>query len=178
MSKEKAPGKDKAAAPAVPAAPASGSKKKLFLIVAVALVVIGGGVGSWLFMSKGGKPPEGGKHGEPAKTVEHLPAQYFKFDPAFVVNFGGPENSRFLQVQVEAMTRDPAVVEIIKVNEPAIRNDLLLLFSSQTYEVLMSAEGKEGLRKSAADAVRTVIAREGAKPTAVEDVFFTSFVIQ
>jgi flagellar protein FliL len=175
MSKEKAPEKGKAAETA---APAGSSKKKLILIAVLALLVVGGGVGGWLFMSRGGKDSEGGQHAEPAKAAAHLPAQYFKFDPAFVVNFGGPENSRFLQVQVEAMTRDPAVVEIIKANEPAIRNDLLLLFSSQTYEVLMSAEGKEGLRKSTAEAVRKVIAREGAKPEAVEDVFFTSFVIQ
>jgi flagellar FliL protein len=76
------------------------------------------------------------------------------------------------------MTRDPLVLEVIKSNEPAIRNDLLLLFSSQTYDVLMTGEGKEALRKSTAEAMRKVIAREGAKPEAIEDVFFTSFVIQ
>jgi flagellar basal body-associated protein FliL len=54
----------------------------------------------------------------------------------------------------------------------------LLLFSGQTYDVLMSAEGKEALRKSTAEAVRKVMVREGAKPEAIEDVYFTSFVIQ
>jgi flagellar FliL protein len=177
MSKEKAPVKDPAAAAA---AAKGGGKKKLMLIIVIALVVIGGSVGGWLYLSKG-KKADGGKgeqHAEEAKAAAHLPAQYFKFDPAFVVNFGGTENSRFLQIQVEAMTRDPQVLELIKSNEPAIRNDLLLLFSSQTYDVLMSAEGKEALRKSTAEAMRKVIAREGAKPEAIEDVFFTSFVIQ
>jgi flagellar FliL protein len=177
MSKDKAPAKDPAAAAA---APAGGGKKKLILIIVIALVVIGGGVGGWLFMAKGktGADGKGAKHAEAAKAAEHAPAQYYKFDPAFVVNFGGPENSRFLQIQVEAMTRDPLVLEHIKANEPAIRNDLLLLFSAQTYEALMSAEGKEALRKSTAESVRKVMVREGAKPDAIEDVFFTSFVIQ
>jgi flagellar FliL protein len=169
MSKEKAADKDKAAE----AAPAAGrGKKKLILIIVIALVVIGGGVGGWLFMSKGKKADgeTGNHHEEEAKAAAHA--------PAFVVNFGGAENSRFLQIQVEAMTRDPLVLEVIKSNEPAIRNDLLLLFSSQTYDVLMSGEGKEALRKATAEAMRKVIAREGAKPEAIEDVFFTSFVIQ
>ena len=37
---------------------------------------------------------------------------YYKYDPAFVVNFGGEGSARYLQVMVEAMTRDPAVLEI------------------------------------------------------------------
>jgi len=175
MSDKKAPEKDKAAE-AEPAA--GGSKKKLMLIVIIAVVLVGGGVGAWLFLSSG-RQPEGEKHAaEAAKPPEHAVAQYYKFDPAFVVNFGGPENSRFLQIQVQALTRDPKVLEEIKLNEPAIRNDLLLLFSSQTYDELMTAEGKEKLRKATTEAVRKVMVREGAKPEAVEDVFFTSFVIQ
>jgi flagellar FliL protein len=173
MSKEKAVEKDPAEAAV---APAGNSKKKLVLIVVIAVVVIGGGAGAWLLIPHG-KQPEGEKSAA-AKSAEHAAAQYYKFDPAFVVNFGGADSSRFLQIQVEALTRDPALLEVLKTNEPAIRNDLLLLFSSQTYEVLMSAEGKEKLRKSTAEAMRKVIAREGAKPESVEDVFFTSFVIQ
>jgi flagellar FliL protein len=158
-------------------APAPKKSGKLKIIIAAAVVVLaGGGVGAWLLL----KPakPAAGAHPEPAKTEPRAVPQYFKFDPAFVVNFGGEGNSRFLQVTVEAMSRDPTVVEAVKANEPAIRNDLVLLFSGQTYDALITNDGKEKLRQATLDAIRKTIAAEGAKPEALEGVYFTSFVIQ
>jgi len=76
------------------------------------------------------------------------------------------------------MTRDPAMLESIKNNEPAVRNDLVLLFSSQDSSTLLSADGKEKLRTATLEAVRKVIAAEGGNPKLVESVYFTSFVIQ
>lgn len=161
-----------------PAAAAPGKSKKLLLIGIAAVVLVGGGAGGWFFMQKG-KPAEGAAaHAGQGKADAHAAAIYHKFDPPFVVNFGGAENSRFLQITVEVQTRDPALPEMLKANEPAIRNDLVLLFSGQQYETLMTTEGKENLRKQTGDAIRKVVAHEGAKPEAVENVFFTSFVIQ
>jgi flagellar FliL protein len=95
-----------------------------------------------------------------------------------VVNFGGEGNARYLQVMVEAMTRDAPTLELLKNNEPAVRNDLVVLFSSQTDATLMSTDGKEKLRAAALEAVRKVISEEGGKASMVESVYFTSFVIQ
>jgi flagellar FliL protein len=76
------------------------------------------------------------------------------------------------------MSREQAVVDEIKNNEPAIRNDLVLLYSAQQPEALLAPEGKEKLRQATLEAVRKTIAAEGAKAEAVEAVYFTSFVIQ
>jgi flagellar FliL protein len=159
------------------AAASAGGSKKLIIIGAAVVLLAGAGVGGWMYLQKG-KPAAAAGHAAGDKAPEHAVAQYYKFDPAFVVNFGGAENSRFLQIVVEALTRDATTLETIKTNEPAIRNDLLLLFSSQTYEALMSAEGKEALRSATTAAIRKVVAHEGAKPESIENVFFTSFVIQ
>ena len=43
----------------------------------------------------------------------------------FVVNFGGEGSTRYLQVTVEAMSRDAGILEVLKNNEPAVRNDLV-----------------------------------------------------
>lgn len=161
------------------AAPAAPKKKgKLLIIIgAAAVVLIGGGVGAWLFLKPGKEEKAAAEeHAEEPKVK--AAAQYYKFDPAFVVNFGSEGNTRYLQVTVEAMSRDPLVVEAIKSNEPAVRNDLVLLFSSQQYDVLMTAEGKEKLREQTLEAIRKTVAAEGGKPEAVENVYFTSFVIQ
>ncbi len=90
-------------------------------------------------------------------ATPHSAPIYYKFDPAFVVNFGGEGSARYLQVTVEAMGRDAAVMENLKNTEPAVRNDLVMLFSGQDNATLMSVDGKEKLR--AADHARQRSAR-------------------
>jgi flagellar FliL protein len=171
-----------AKADTAPAAEAPKKKSKMLLVIILAIVLVGVGVGGWLAFKP--KPAEGATAGAtaPAKKAEKgkppAPPIYFKYDPAFVVNFGGEGSARYLQVMVEAMTRDPAVAEIIKNNEPAVRNDLVLLFSSQNDATLLSTDGKEKLRQSTLDAIRKIVASEGGDPKLVENVYFTSFVIQ
>jgi flagellar FliL protein len=151
-------------------------KGKLPLVIAAVVVLAGGGGAAFWFLK-----PHKAVAGEAAAAEASKPKAapiYYKFDPAFVVNFGGESNVRYLQITLEAMSRDPAVVEEIKNNEPAIRNDLVLLFSAQQYDALMAAEGKEKLRQSTLDAVRKTVAAEGGKSDAIEGVYFTSFVIQ
>ena len=164
-------------ADAAPAAPANAPKKKKskLIFIIIALVLIGAGAGGWLFF----KPKaEAGTVAAEKPAAPHSAALYYKYDPAFVVNFGGEGSARYLQVMVEAMTRDPAVLELLKNNEPAVRNDLVLLFSSQDNATLLSAEGKEKLRAATLEAVRKVIGAEGGDGKLVEGVYFTSFVIQ
>lgn len=162
---------DGAQAPAQAKAAKPGKLK--WIIIAAAVLVAGGA--AFFFLGKGKAAAEEKK--EDAKKA-YAVALYHKFEPAFVVNFGSEGNSRYLQITVEAMSRSPEVIEAVKVNEPAIRNDLVLLFSSQQYEALMSPEGKDALRQSTLETVRKVVAKEGAKPEEIEGVYFTSFVIQ
>lgn len=150
-------------------------KKGKLLFVILAVVLIGGGAAAWFAF----KPKPDAAAGAPAeKATPRTAALYFKFDPAFVVNFGGEGSARYLQVTVEAMTREPAILEIIKNNEPAVRNDLVLLFSSQDNATLLSPDGKEKLRNATLEVVRKVVAAESGDPKSVENVYFTSFVIQ
>jgi len=76
------------------------------------------------------------------------------------------------------MSRDPATIEVLKANDPVVRNDLLLLFGGQKYSVVSTREGKEGLRQQTLAAVRKIVAGAGGKPEKVEAVYFTSFVMQ
>ena len=162
-----------AAAPAVPeAAPAaSGKKKKLILIAAAALVVIGGAAGFFVFQSKPA-------HVEEKKAAPKGPALYVALDPPFVVNFQAERVVRYLQVTVQIMTRSPEMAELLKSNDPVIRNDLLLLFGNQPYDTISTVAGKEKLRASALETVRKIAAAEGGKTEEIEAVYFTSFVMQ
>jgi flagellar FliL protein len=159
-----------------PAAPAK-SKKMLVIILCSVLAAGAAGGGVFFMSSKKSDDKQAGEAGH--KEAEHkLPAAYLKFDPPFVVNFENRGMVRFLQVSVEVMTRDPATAELIRMHDPKLRNDLLMLLGSQTYETISTREGKEKLRGEALQVVHDVITAEGGKPETVEQLYFTSFVMQ
>ena len=60
---------------------------------------------------------------------------------------------------------------------PVIRNNLVMLFSSQTYKALMTVQGKEKLREQALREIQKVMEKETGEKV-VDNVYFTSFVMQ
>jgi len=105
------------------------------------------------------------------------PAQYFSFDPPLVVNFDDTQAVRFLQLQIDVMARDEKVIEQVKQNSPAIRNNLLMLMNNRDYKTLMTREGKEALRQECLKEVQRILKKETGA-TGVEDLYFSSFVVQ
>jgi flagellar FliL protein len=163
--------------PKADAAPPAGKKSRLPLIIIAVVVIVGGAAGIWLALKPKPAAPAAAAAAEVRAPPKAAPI-YYKFDPPFVVNFGQEGATRYLQLTLEAMSRDAAVIDEIKNNEPAVRNDLVLLYSAQQYETLISPAGKEQLRADTLAAIRKVLAAEGGNAAAVEAVYFTSFVIQ
>jgi flagellar FliL protein len=161
------------------------SKSKLLIIIVAAVLLLGVSGAATLMLTgalsgdeaamdgqaKAGK----GKAKETAKA--RAPLNYVPMDPPFVVNFSGDTDIRFLQVTIEVGTRDPDMVELVKEQRPAIRNNLVMLFSNQDPYALNTREGKEKLRSEALGEIQKVMKQETGK-AGVESVFFTSFVMQ
>ncbi len=148
--------------------------KSLLTIGLVAVIAAGAaGGGAWYFASHAGKDVKAKSPGEvPA------PAQYFALEPPFVVNLVGETGgARYLQVEVQLMTRDPESLKAIELHAPAIRARLLMLFAQQDAASLMSREGKERLQNAALGEVKALLVAETGKPSA-ESLLFTSFVMQ
>jgi len=101
---------------------------------------------------------------------------YFAIDPPLVVNFEDGSAVRFLQITMEAMSKDQKAIDSVQKNVPLIRNNLLLIMSNRDYQSLMSREGKEKLRQEALTEVQAVQKKDGSPP--IEDLLFTSFVVQ
>lgn len=162
-------------APAGDAPAVAPGKSKLLVIVLCSILAAGGaGAGIYFMTAKN----TGEEQAAGPKPAVKTPAIYSKFDPPFVVNFQNKGMMRFLQVSIEVMTRDPKTAELIKEHDPKLRNDLLMLLGGQTFETLNSREGKEQLRSEALKAVSDVIAAEGGSAESVEQLYFTSFVMQ
>ena len=104
-------------------------------------------------------------------------ATYFDFEQAFVVNFQDEGQLRYLQITVSVMTKDPKTVEHVKRHMPLIRNNLVMLFSGQTREAILSREGKEKIRKDAEAEVQKILKEQSGK-SGIKSLYFTSFVMQ
>ncbi len=105
------------------------------------------------------------------------PPVYVPLDPAFVVNLTDPSGLRFLQLQIEVMSRDPKVPDQIKQHMPRIRNALLLLLGQQKIAELSERSGKENLQAAVLVEIQKILKEEAGAP-GVEAVYFTSFVMQ
>ena len=75
------------------------------------------------------------------------------------------------------MARDESAIEEVTRHNPVIRNDLLMLFGGQDLNELYGREGKEALRVAARETVQRVLEYNTGDP-GIEDLYFTSFVVQ
>lgn len=187
------------------AAPKSGKVKTIVLIAIGVLALVGVSIGATLFLAGGDtsgdeeesaaeeqadteKKTKKGKKGKKDKKTKGEGkdtdkekkaslAVYLPLDPPFVVNFQNPQDARFLQVSMEVMTTDPAVIEDIKKHMPAIRDSVVMLLSSQTQQALTTHEGKEAVRGEVLSRIRKIMETSTGKP-GVEALYFTGFVMQ
>ena len=155
-----------------------GKRRFPLLVIIIGAVVLIAGIGAALVLTHafGGSTPAHKKAAAVHAPVG--PPLYLALDPPFVVNFQADQLVRFLQVSVEVMSRDQKTLDLLKSNDPVLRNDLLILFANQKYTVLATPEGKEQLRAQALTAIRKDLVQAGGDPKLLEAVYFTSFVMQ
>lgn len=155
-----------------------GGKGKLILIITLIVLLLSGAtVGTLYFTGVIGAKGKPEKADEKEKVAEQGPAIYYALTPEFIVNFEGNQQANYLQVEIQLMTRHPEVIEILKHENPMIRNNVLLLLSGQKYDELRTLAGKEKLRAEVLKAIQKVVKTESGKP-GVEAVYFTSFIMQ
>ncbi|PKO64078.1 MAG: flagellar basal body-associated protein FliL [Betaproteobacteria bacterium HGW-Betaproteobacteria-17] len=153
---------------AAEAAPAGKSKKKLFVILGVLVLLLGGGgAAAWFFTQSDGAPKE-------AKAKPQQPPVYLALD-TFTVNL--QDGERYMQVDVTLQVADQAQADAIKLHMPRVRSRLLALLSSKHAEALATAADKQTLAQEILAEVNQPFNAQ-AKPQQVDDVLFTSFVIQ
>ena len=153
---------------------------KIAIILLSVLLLVGATVAGLFFagvFGGGGNGEEQTADEEATEEVAAGPPVYVPVKPAFVVNFQDTQKAKFLQITMEVMTRDPSVPALIDMHMPAIRNNLMLLYSSQSYDKVSTLEGKEGLREEALSVIQEILEEETGNP-GIEAVYFTSIVMQ
>ena len=155
------------------AAPRNKRRLPLWLIIVIGIVVLGAAAGGALALHRPAHP--GTAHARAKRPSG--PPLYLPLKP-FVVNFQAGQMVRYLQVSIQVMSRDPKTIQLLKQNDPMIRNNLLLLLGGQQYTTLDTEAGKQKLRAEVLAAIRKVAADNDGVPGRVAAVYFTSFVMQ
>jgi len=171
-----------------PAAKPKGGALKIIIIVLLSILVIGGSVAATLYFAgvfPGAEQTSGGedeaknssKSKKDKKDKEARPAIYFTFEQPFVVNFIDKNQIRYLQINVDVMSRDQQVIDSINVHLPKIKNNFLVLFSDLDFDMITNAAGKQKLRELALEELRKILKDEEGNDD-VEALYFTGFVMQ
>ncbi len=155
--------------------------KNILIIAAAQTVLIALTVaGTWfMFLSTQPAAPVEMEEGtKETKTAPKADPIYISVDPAFVINLDDRGKMRFLQMQIEVMTRNPDVDELMEKFATRIRNDLILAFGTLTMDDIRQTEGKTSLQKKALTTINSVLSEEAKIKNGVEAVYFTKFVVQ
>jgi len=154
------------------AAPAKSSKKMLFIIIGAVLVLVIGGAAAFFMM--GGKKKGGEEHAE--EKAEAKAPTFVVIEP-FVVNLQQETGDQYLQVAMTLQVPNAPTAESLKLFMPQVRSRLLMVLSSKKASELLTSEGKRRLTDEIVDQLGEPFSGNGKGPV-INDVFYTSFVIQ
>ncbi len=194
-------------------------KKKLFIMIGVGILLMVFSIGGTLLAVKllssdskkdsteksvdDEKNEEDEEEGEEEVEVEAAPAIYYTMEPNFTVNFSVEGRQRYLQAEITLMYRNAEVDSLLKLHMPAIRNQLVMLLSTKSFDELQNPDSREKLKVEALQAIQSILDKENAvlkqkdktdeeeeeqeedeeevekeDPLVIEQVLFTRFVMQ
>jgi flagellar FliL protein len=91
----------------------------------------------------------------------------------FVVNLSGDNGRRYLRVVMQLQLKGSKAKEELEKNTALMRDRLIFLLSSKTFEDISSAQGKYQLQGEISKSIN-----EALGATVVEKTYFTEFVVQ
>ncbi len=155
------------------------SKILIGLVVVNMLVLIG--VGFMLWKSVRAKVADPSKEIEQVidgekKTQEAEKAQTEEIGKVvpletFIVNLAGSKGRKVLKVNMELEVKGDDVIQEIDNRKAQIRDFIIIILSSKTYEEVSSKEGKDSLRNEIKDNVNTFLVKGK-----VSNVYFTELI--
>lgn len=175
---------EKAAAPApeaASAAPSSGNKSSIILVaLAVINMVIVAAVGFMLFKGKQKEAQEPkieqvikGEHEEQAHEHEKPNSFIGKVVPleTFIVNLAESKGRKVAKVNIELELQGNDIADEIDKRKAQVRDIIIILLSSKTYDEVSTREGKESLRNEIKEQLNSFLTTGE-----ISAVYFTEFI--
>lgn len=150
-------------------------KKGLIKWIVLALLILGLAGGGYFAYVTFFASPDGEKAGETAAPSPENIKGYKDLVTlsTFVVNLADPLGRRYLKLGMDVEVIDQRTVNDLKQNESRVRDAVILLLSSKTYNEIGTTEGQILLRKEIVERLNQVLG--GPK---VLRVYFTEMVVQ
>ncbi len=170
---------EKAKEAAVESAPSPKSGGKPIVLIALVvinmLVVLGVGFMVWKARQTPPSTIEQVVEGE-KKTDAHektQPEEIGKVIPleTFIVNLAGAKGRKVLKVNMELEVKGAEIVSEIDNRKAQIRDFIIIILSSKTYDEVSTKEGKDALRNEIKDNINTFL-RKGK----ISNVYFTELI--
>ena len=161
-------------------APPSGSKKKLFMVIGLAVVVLLAGVGTGtFFLMKKAPEHQETKDKEPAKQAPaHGAELQTDIGPQvnideFIVNIISGDTPHYVKASLTVELDNEVVKGEVEKRMPQMRDSILLLIGNKTFEELQDLQGKKQLKAELTGKINSFL-----KNGKVKAVYFTNFVVQ
>lgn len=179
MAEEKAA----AAAPEVSAQSGGGAGQKPILWMALAVInmIVVGLVGFMLYKGRQKDAAEpkidhvikGEAGAQQADAIEQAKSFVGKVVPleTFIVNLAGSKGRKVAKVNMELELKGDGVAEEIEKRKAQIRDYIIIILSSKTYEEISTKEGKNNLRNEIKDTINSYLTKGK-----ISNVFFTEFI--
>lgn len=172
-----------AAKEAAPAAPAQGPNSKspiLLIALAVINMLVVAGVGFMLYKGKQKDAAEPkiehvikGEHDAQEKESHEEKAFIGKVVPleTFIVNLSGSKGRRIAKVNMELELQGEQVQVEIDKRKAQIRDIIIIILSSKTYDAVAEREGKDSLKNEIKDTLNAFLTKGK-----IVNVYFTEFI--
>jgi flagellar FliL protein len=167
-----------------PAAAGAGQKPILFIILAVINMLVVAGVGAFLYLGKkkeAAKPSVdqviAGEHATQEAEAQSPKSFVGKVVPmeTFIVNLAGTKGRKVAKVNMEFELKDSAdegkISGEIEQRKAQIRDVIIIILSSKTFEEVSSPDGKDNLRGEIKDRINSFLTTGK-----ISNVFFTEFI--
>jgi flagellar FliL protein len=100
--------------------------------------------------------------------------EYLEMAPKFTVNLDRP--NKYLVVNVQLMVEGETYIEKIKKHLPALRHELIMLYSGRPATELQTMEQREALRTETKKVIEKALEKH-SNGDGFRDVFFTEFLV-
>ncbi len=117
--------------------------------------------------------PAAGEHGAPATGTAATPGAASFIKESFTVNLADPGRNHFAKVDVDIEITDDFVKEEVTRLVPKIRDFIVIVLSSKTYDQIITVDGKDFLREEIRNKINGYLSRGQIK-----NVYFSQFIIQ
>ncbi len=157
-----------------------GSKPTLFILLSIINMAVVGVVGFMLYMGKKKEAAEPkiehvikGEHeaqAEDAKQEMNFVKEMIRLEP-FVVNLAGSRGRRLARVTLELEVDNGKAKDEIEARSAQIRDIIIIILSSKSYEAVANKEGKDSLRDEIRDTVSGFLTKGK-----IRKIYFTEFM--